>query len=85
MKLTASQVAARIGKTSYTIKRWYAWYEKLTPEELSNYISKGMPELPKYEVVGATQWRYWDEEDIEQLQKFSRWVPHTKNGVMSNR
>lgn len=83
MKLTASQVAARIGKTSYTIKRWYAWYEQLTPDELYGYIRDGMPELPKYEVVGATQWRYWDEQDIEQLQKFSDWVPHTKNGVMA--
>ena len=26
-KLTASQVANQVGVTSYTIKRWYAWYE----------------------------------------------------------
>lgn len=81
MKLTASQVAARVGKTSYTIKRWYEWYEQLTTEELEKYIKEGMPELPKYEIVGATQWRYWNEEDVEQIKKFSEWVPHTRNGV----
>lgn len=81
MKLTASQVAALVGKTSYTIKRWYEWYEQLTTEQLEKYIKEGMPELPKYETVGATQWRYWNEEDVEQIKKFSEWVPHTRNGV----
>lgn len=81
MKLTVSQVAARVGKTSYTIKRWYEWYEQLTPDELSSYIKEGMPELPRYETVGATQWRYWNEEDVEQIKKFSEWVPHTRGGV----
>ena len=82
MKLTVSQVSALIGKSVYTIKRWYQWYEKLTLEELTNYIKNGMPELPKCETVGATQWRYWDEQDVEQIKKFSEWVPHTRNGVM---
>lgn len=81
MKLTVSQVAALVGKTSYTIKRWYEWYEQLTPDELSSYSKEGMPELPRYETVGATQWRYWDEEDVEQIKKFSEWVPHTRGGV----
>ena len=81
MKLTPSQVAALVGKTSYTIKRWYEWYEQLTTEQLEKYIKEGMPELPKYETVGATQWRYWNEEDVEQIKKFSEWVPHTRNGV----
>lgn len=85
MKLTVSQVAALIGKTAYTIKRWYEWYEQLTSDELINYIKNGMPELPKYETVGATQWRYWDEKDVEQIKKFSDWVPHTRNGVMKNK
>ena len=35
MKLTASQVAAKIGKSVYTIKRWYKWYESLQEEELN--------------------------------------------------
>ena len=80
-KLTVNQVAALIGKTAYTIKRWYSWYEQLSEKELKEYIKSGMPELPKYETVGPTQWRYWEDTDIEQLKKFSNWVPHTKNGV----
>lgn len=80
-KLTVNQVAAKVGKTSYTIKRWYNWYEKLTAEELEDYKKQGMPELPKYETVGPTQWRYWEEEDVPQIKKFSKWVPHTKGGV----
>lgn len=80
-KLTINQVAVKVGKTSYTIKRWYSWYEKLSPEELESYKKQGMPELPKYETVGPTQWRYWEEEDIRQIKKFSKWVPRTKGGV----
>ena len=83
--LTASQVAARVGKTSYTLKRWYDWYENLSDEALQHYIERGMPELPKYEVVGSTKWRYWKEDDIEQIIKFSAWVPHTKKGVFKKR
>lgn len=81
-KLTASQIGAKLNKTAYTIKRWYKWYEQLTEEEKQEYIKNGMPELPKYETVGATNWRYWDEQDLEKLQKFSDWVPHTRGGVM---
>lgn len=83
MKLTASQVAAKIGKSVYTIKRWYKWYESLAEEELNKLLKEGMPRLPEYETVGATQWRYWDEEVLPQLQEFSNWVPHTRNGVMA--
>ena len=83
MKLTASQVAAKIGKSVYTIKRWYKWYESLSSEELNKLLTEGMPKLPEYETVGATQWRYWDEEVIPQLQAFSDWVPHTRNGIMA--
>lgn len=83
-KLTASQVANKIEKSVYTLKRWYNWYEQLTPNELNNYIKNGMPKLPKYETIGSTQWRYWEEEDIEQIKKFSEWVPHTRGGVMGN-
>ena len=83
-KLTASQVAGRIGKSVYTVKRWYAWYEALSAEEKEKYIKEGMPELPEYETIGATQWRYWEESDIEKIQKFSDWVPHTRGGVMGS-
>ena len=85
MKLTASQVAARIGKSVYTLKRWYKWYEDLSEEEKTNLKNSGMPELPRYATVGATQWRYWEETDIEKLKEFSNWVPRTKNGIMSNK
>lgn len=81
-KLTAGQVSMKLEKSMYTLKRWYAWYESLTPEELEEFKKQGMPELPKYETVGATAWRYWNEEDVEQIKKFSEWVPHTRNGVM---
>ena len=83
MKLTASQVAAKIGKSVYTIKRWYKWYESLAEEELNKLLKEGMPRLPAYETVGATQWRYWDEEVLPQIIAFAEWVPHTRNGVMA--
>lgn len=83
--LTVNQVAAKINKTSYTIKKWYTWYENLTDQEKEELHKNGMPELPKCETVGPTKWRYWNEEDIPQLRKFSKWVPHTKNGVFSKK
>jgi hypothetical protein len=83
-KLTASQVANKINKSVYTVKRWYKWYEGLTQEELANYLEQGMPTLPTYETIGATQWRYWNEEDIPQIREFSKWVPHTRGGVMGD-
>ena len=81
--LTASQVAARIGKTSYTIKRWYNWYATLTEDEINKYKKEGMPELPPCQIVGTNSWRYWYAKDIEQLEKFSKWVPHTRRGIMN--
>lgn len=83
-KLTVSQLAAKINVTSYTIKRWYKWYEQLTPEELNNYLKNGMPQLPKYDSIGATQWRLWNSEDVNQIKKFRDWVPHTRGGVMGS-
>lgn len=82
-KLTMSQVANRIGVSVYTIKRWYKWLESEDVEKLADLVKNGMPVLPKYELVGATKWRYWDENDIEDIIKFKEWVPKTRNGVMS--
>ena len=82
--LTVNQVAAQVGKTSYTIKRWYNWYETLSKEQIEEYKKGGMPELPPCEIIGPTKWRYWHQTDIEQLKLFSNWVPHTKRGVMNN-
>ena len=42
-KLTASQVAARIGKTAYTIKSWYKFIADTPMEELIKLQQKGMP------------------------------------------
>ena len=80
-KLTASQVANRIGKTSYTIKRWYQFIEETPMEELIKLQQKGMPILPKYELIGTRGDRIWNEEDIPALIAFSEWIPHTKNGI----
>ena len=82
-KLTMSQVANKIGVSVYTIKRWYKWLESEDVEKLAELVKNGMPVLPKYELVGATKWRYWDENDIEDIIKFKEWVPKTRNGVMS--
>ena len=81
-KLTASQVANRIGVSVYTVKRWCDWYQSLTKDEifiLEN--SYKMPKLPECELVGATNWRYWDEKDIAALIEFKNWVPNTRNGL----
>lgn len=82
-KLTMSQVANKIGVSVYTIRRWYKWLESEDVEKLAELVKNGMPVLPKYELVGATKWRYWDENDIEDIIKFKEWVPKTRNGVMS--
>ena len=82
--LSVNQVAAKIGRTAYTIKRWYTWYENLTLEELEEHKKNGMPELPEYVALGPTKWRYWAEEDLIKLKKFAKWVPHTKRGILSN-
>lgn len=81
-RLTASQVASLVGVSVYTIKRWYNWYEQEDIKVLDELYRKGMPELPAYETIGATNWRYWNEEDVEQIKKFKEFVPHTKNGFM---
>lgn len=81
-KLTASQVASKIGMTSYTIKRWYEFYRDLTPEEIENLVKEwDMPKLPEYEIAGSRGDRLWDENDIPMLEAFKNWVPHTKNGI----
>lgn len=82
-KLTMSQVANRTGVSVYTIKRWYKWLESEDVQKLAELVKNGMPVLPKYELVGATKWRYWDENDIEDIIKFKEWVPKTRSGVMS--
>lgn len=84
MKLTASQVAYQVGVSVYTIKRWYKWYEQEDVKKLNELTKQGMPTLPQYETIGATKWRYWNEEDIKQLKKFKEWVPHTRAGVMGD-
>ena len=84
MKLTASQVAARIGVSSYTVKRWYSFWENLENTDvvtLNELVKNGMPVLPKYLVIGTRGDRVWDEDDIPDLIEFKNWVPHTKNGI----
>jgi hypothetical protein len=84
-KLTASQVAGMVGVSSYTIKRWYNWYENLSKEELKQLADNGMPILPNYETVGSTKWRYWEDADIQKIIEFKNWVPHTKNGIFNKK
>lgn len=81
-KLTASQVASKIGVTPYTIKRWYEFYRDLTKQEIENLVKESnMPKLPKYDVAGSRGDRLWDEKDVQILEAFRDWVPHTRNGV----
>lgn len=83
-KLTASQIANKIEVSVYTVKRWYDWYSKLSEEDIKELKEKHkMPELPECELIGATNWRYWDEKDIEALIKFKEWVPNTRNGIFN--
>lgn len=82
MKLTATQMGAKIGVTSYTIKRWYEFYNDLDEEELNElHTEHNMPILPKYETVGNRGDRVWDEEDVLLLEEFKNWVPPTKRGL----
>lgn len=82
MKLTATQMAARLGINSYTLKRWYEFYTDLTEDELNELHKEyNMPVLPKYEVAGSRGMRLWDEEDAHVIEEFKNWVPPTKQGV----
>lgn len=83
-RLTASQVANILGVSVYTLKRWYKWYETEDVKKLNELVKKGMPELPKYETIGATSWKFWNEEDIEQLKKFKEYIPNTRGGFMGS-
>lgn len=83
-KLTASQMASAIGVSVYTLKRWYEWYEYEDKEKIQELLKNGMPDLPKYETIGSTNWKYWEETDIEQLKKFRAYIPHTKGGFMGS-
>lgn len=83
-KLTTGQVAARLNISPYTLKRWYAFWENLEQtdiKKLNNLVKEGMPVLPKYEIAGSRGDRLWDEDNIEELEIFKNWVPHTKNGI----
>lgn len=81
-KLTSSQVAAKIGVTAYTVKRWYEFIRDLDEEEIEELVkTMNMPRLPQYEVAGSRGDRLWDEEALPALEAFRDWVPHTKNGV----
>lgn len=83
-KLTASQMAAEIGVSVYTLNRWYKWYNQVSKEKLDELKKKGMPRLPQFELIGSTNWKYWDSGVIEQLKAFKEWMPHTRAGVMSD-
>ena len=80
-KLTVSQMSGKIGVSVYTLKNWYNWYESLSENELKELTDKGMPKLPECDLIGATNWRYWDSTSINDLIKFKNWVPVTKNGI----
>lgn len=83
-KLTASQVAVKIGVSVYTLKRWYKWYETEEKEKLDFLFKKGMPKLPAYETIGSTSWKYWDENDIPDLIEFKNYIPNTRRGFMGS-
>lgn len=83
-KLTTGQVAIRLNVSPYTIKRWYEFWENLANtdvKELNRLCQEGMPALPMCEKVGTRGDRIWNEEDIQMLEEFKNWIPHTKNGI----
>lgn len=86
-KLTSGQVANRLNISPYTLKRWYKFWESADVNELNELVKNGMPSLPAYEVFGASDIykgnRVWDEEDIEALEAFQKWIPNTKNGIFT--
>ena len=85
MKLTSTQVAARLNINPYTLKRWYEFYNDLTEEEIEeNHEKLGMPKLPPYEVVGSRGDRLWEDSDVEAIRAFKDWRPLTKNGFLKN-
>ena len=84
VRLTAGEVANKIGVSVYTLKRWYKWFEQEDVNKLNELVKNGMPELPRYETVGATNWKVWMEDDIEQLKKFKEFIPNTRAGFMGS-
>lgn len=85
MKLTATQIGARIGVTSYTIKRWYEFFNDLDAEEKRILHKQGMPMLPDYVVKNDRGDREWDEKAVKILEQFRDWVPPTKSGIFKER
>ena len=81
---TASEMASKLGISVYTLKRWYKWYENEDVKVLDELYKKGMPELPKYQTIGPTKWKFWDVDAIEQLKKFKEFIPHTRGGFMGS-
>jgi len=85
-KLTTGQVAIRLGISTYTLKRWYQFWETLANtdvSELNKLVANGMPALPQCEYVGNRKDRIWNEDDIPELVEFKKWVPATKNGIFT--
>ena len=72
-KLTTGQMAIALNVSSYTLKRWYEFWENLANtdvKKLNELCQNGMPALPECEKIGNRGDRIWDEEDIERLNEY---------------
>ena len=82
-KLTVGEVARELGVSTFTVKRWYEFWEILEEDvhKLNDLVQNGMPVLPQCDRLGARADRIWNEDDIEDLKAFRDWVPAGRNCV----
>lgn len=76
--LSAKEVSRKLKISVMTLGNWYAWYnnpEYPKPAE--------MPSLPPYFRVDNKGTRAWNIADFKELEKFKKWIPRGRGGVMA--
>ena len=77
--LTATEVSYKLNIATKTLNNWYKWYYDDSIEKPNDF-----PRLPDYIQLHTRGPRYWVKEDISQLKKFQKWIPHGRLGVMGD-
>lgn len=75
--LSSNKVAQALDISVSTLNNWYKWTAACHEE-----LPEGMPVLPVYVQHTPRGPRYWNEEDISQLEAFRDWLPKGRGGVM---
>ena len=77
--MTATKVSQYLDISVPTLNNWYKWYNNPRYEKPAN-----MPKLPAYTQIGKRGIRYWNKEDLKDLEIFRDWLPKGRGGVMGD-